>query len=203
MNQVIEHLEDLKLMVQQGKYYRLSSEIEKIKSSIQKENNLMNEKKTENPAVILLANILTELKELRVEVEAIAGSLLQIGAAAPPAGQQLPAAAAASNLVTFETTEIICSMDDNGQAVYKVRGPLYPKFGIRVWPEVLPKLDLDADQLQPGPNPFAAQVVALMGDTHPKKVINLADAVEIPPAEPTAAAGPPEPEPFPDEEVPF
>ena len=57
------------------------------------------------------------------------------------------------------------------------------KFGVSVWPEVLPFLGVDPANLtcacnagagKPGPNPVNFKVRALMGEYGPRKVISLA-----------------------------
>jgi len=48
------------------------------------------------------------------------------------------------------------------------------KFGVRIWPEILPELGIDPDRLKPDPNPVNLHVLALMGDKGPRKVIGLA-----------------------------
>ena len=53
--------------------------------------------------------------------------------------------------------------------------------------------------LQPGPNPFSATVLAIMGENHPKKVLALADPAELPEAAPPQ----PDPEYIAEEQVPF
>lgn len=58
--------------------------------------------------------------------------------------------------------------------MYKIKGGQYTKFGVRVWPEVLPKLGVDPAALKPGPNPFNKPVLALVGEKGPQKVIGLA-----------------------------
>jgi hypothetical protein len=76
--------------------------------------------------------------------------------------------------VTFDATILLMSYDDNGQPVYKVKGGQYQKFGVRVWPEILPALGVDPASLKPGPNPVALRLVALMGEKGPRKVIGKA-----------------------------
>jgi hypothetical protein len=66
------------------------------------------------------------------------------------------------------------SYDDNGQPVYKAKGGQYSKFGVRIWPEVLPVLGVNPATLKPGPNPVNLCLVALMGEHGPRKVINIA-----------------------------
>lgn len=83
--------------------------------------------------------------------------------------------AAAGNYTEFDAEAITMGSDDNGKAVYKVRGGQYGKFGVRVWPEVLPLLGVDIDDLDTGPNPFAHRVRVLLDDKgQAKKVVGLA-----------------------------
>jgi hypothetical protein len=48
------------------------------------------------------------------------------------------------------------------------------KFGVRVWPEILPTLGVDPASLKPGPNPVNLKVNVLMGENGPRKLISLA-----------------------------
>ena len=77
--------------------------------------------------------------------------------------------------IIFEATSLILSYDDNGRPVYKVKGGQYQKFGVRVWPEVLPLLKMDPETLKPGPNPVKMRVTAIMGEHGPRKVIGLSE----------------------------
>jgi hypothetical protein len=52
--------------------------------------------------------------------------------------------------VTVDT--IVYATDDNGRPTYKVKGGKYAKHGVRVWPEVLPLIEIDPATLKPGPN---------------------------------------------------
>jgi hypothetical protein len=61
-----------------------------------------------------------------------------------------------------------------------VTGYPFNTFGVRVWPEVLPALGINPDQLKPGPNVVNLQVRAMMvessskpGTLTPKKIIGL------------------------------
>jgi hypothetical protein len=90
----------------------------------------------------------------------------------------------------FDASEILLSYDDKGQPTYKIKGVPFSKFGVRVWPEVLPDLGIDPDTLRPGPNLFRCKVRALMFEAtseagtlsmQPKKIIGKADAEEIKP----------------------
>ena len=127
----------------------------------------------------------------------IAEALSRPAQVAAPAAVSSQAQFAPDGYVDFPATSITLAHDDNGQAVYKIKGDRYNKFGVRVWPEVLPLLGIDVDQLKPGPNPFGAVVRALMGEKGPRKVIGL---VPIGPA-PAASNGNRNPQK--DEDIPF
>lgn len=115
------------------------------------------------------------LTERLDQIEAEIASLRDGLAAAAGAGQTLNANPALSgDTVAFEAVTLLMSYDDNGQPVYKVKGGQYMKFGVRVWPEVLPALGVEAASLKPGPNPVSLRVRALMGEHGPRKVIGLA-----------------------------
>ena len=173
-----------------------------------------------NTAIQLLETIAQELKYLNeltgrlLETStATAETLAKIGSALA-AGLQQPATAnnggGDQTLVEFQVDTLVFDLND-GKPVYKMRGPLYPQYGVRVWPEVLPRLGIDESTLKPGITDYSARVVAIMGDVYPKKVVGMADpdhaASPPPPAapaqepqepqEPPAAAGPPEKDEYP------
>jgi len=89
-------------------------------------------------------------------------------------GQLQAAPAPAGQTVDFVATVLLVGVDDNGPPTYKAKGGQYMKFGVRVWPEVLPALGVDPATLKLGPNPDNLHVVAIMGDKGPRKVIGLA-----------------------------
>ena len=93
---------------------------------------------------------------------------------ATAASQPQQAAAPAGQFVEFFATALIVGVDDNGQPTYKARGGQFAKFGVRIWPEVLPTLGIDPASLKPGPNPVNLRLFALMGEKGPHKVISLA-----------------------------
>lgn len=70
-------------------------------------------------------------------------------------------------------TTIILSYDDKGQATYKAQGAPFAKFGVRIWPEILPALGIDPAALKPGPNPYSANLRVEMGEKGPRKVTGL------------------------------
>ena len=88
-------------------------------------------------------------------------------AAPQPAGEY--------RVITAEA--LIMTYTDNGEPAYKIIGQPYSKFGVRVWPEILPTLGVNPSQLKPGRNPYNAAVLVLMGERGPKKVIGLAKKV--------------------------
>ena len=83
--------------------------------------------------------------------------------------------ASCKETVDFLATTLLVGIDDNGQPTYKAKGGQYAKFGVRIWPEVLPALGIDPAALKPGPNPVNLHVLDLMGDKGPRKVIGLAN----------------------------
>jgi hypothetical protein len=112
---------------------------------------------------------LTErLDQIEAEITALRDGL-SLAATQPPA-----APAAAGQTVDFVATILLVGMDDNGQPTYKAKGGQYMKFGVRIWPEVLPSLGIDPASLKPGPNPINLHLLALMGEKGPRKVIGLA-----------------------------
>lgn len=124
-------------------------------------------------------------EELRAEFNALHADLATLHAdlAALRDGLKAAAAAPVGTYQNFEMTEIIMSYDDAGEPTYKGKGIPYLKFGVRIWPEILPALGIDPDTLVPGPNAITRQVRAEMvqidGDNGvpkltPRKIIGLA-----------------------------
>lgn len=106
-------------------------------------------------------------------LQAVAGAPAQPPATTPPQGTQPQATA--GGIVDFQAEEIAVSADDDGNLVYKVKGGKYKKFGVRVWPEVLPALVADPAALKLGKNLYSAMVRAVLGDGgQPQKIIGLA-----------------------------
>jgi hypothetical protein len=90
------------------------------------------------------------------------------------ASQPQPSPAPAGQTVDFIASILLVGVDDNGLPTYKAKGGQYMKFGVRIWPEILPELGIDPASLKPDPNPVNLHVFALMGDKGPRKVIGLA-----------------------------
>jgi hypothetical protein len=108
----------------------------------------------------------------------------------------------AGEYTEFTAEAVVMTYNDKGEPAYKIVGHPYSRYGVRVWPEVLSALGIDPAQLKPGPNPFSARVVALMGEHGPKKITGRAASQQpaaSQPAKPAArsngAAPTPEDEP--------
>jgi hypothetical protein len=118
--------------------------------------------------------------ELRAALQALTERLDQIEASLAAVREGLTAASQpapsqpAGETVVIDASVLLMSYDDTGQPVYKIKGGQYMKFGIRVWPEVLPALGVDPASLKPGPNPVNLRVRVLMGEHGPRKVVSLA-----------------------------
>jgi hypothetical protein len=119
--------------------------------------------------------------ELRLALQSLTERLDQIEASLAAVREGLSAAASqpissqpAGEIIIVDASVLLMSYDDNGQPIYKVKGGQYMKFGIRVWPEVLPVLGIQTTSLKPGPNPINLRVRVLMGEHGPRKVVSLA-----------------------------
>jgi hypothetical protein len=69
----------------------------------------------------------------------------------------------------------------DGKKRCRVKGGIYSKYGVTVWPEVLEKLDLPPEAREPGEHeldPGLSMVVQMNGDK-PKKVVGWKSASEI------------------------
>lgn len=73
---------------------------------------------------------------------------------------------------------IVTVHDDDQDRSYRIRGYPFRRFGVRVWPEVLPQLGLDPRELRPGANAVSVKVRAEL-DEHgkPKKIVGPAGCV--------------------------
>ena len=107
-----------------------------------------------------------------------AAAATQPQAAPAPAGHREASCkdceASCKETTDFLSTTLLVGIDDNRQPTYKAKGGQYAKFGVRIWPEVLPALGIDPASLKPGPNPVNLKVNVLMGENGPRKVISLA-----------------------------
>ena len=126
------------------------------------------------PERVSAAELRSALQALTERLDQIEASLAAVREGLTAAASQPSANQPAGETVTVDASILLMSYDDNGQPVYKVKGGQYMKFGIRVWPEVLPTLGVDPATLKPGPNPINLRVRVLMGEHGPRKVISLA-----------------------------
>lgn len=125
------------------------------------------------PERISAAELRSALQALTERLDQIEASLAAVREGLTAAASQPVTSPPAGETVTVDASILLMSYDDNGQPVYKVKGGQYMKFGIRVWPEVLPALGVDPATLKPGPNPINLRVRVLMGEHGPRKVISL------------------------------
>lgn len=115
----------------------------------------------------MLSSIYDRIDNLAEVVDQMREGLAQ--AASQPAATQ-----PASGFVDFLADTFLLSYDDNGEQVYKLKGGQYTKYGVRVWPEVLPLLGIDPAVCEPGPNPVNMYVRAILSESgQPRKVIGL------------------------------
>jgi len=124
-----------------------------------------------------LRTALQSLTERLDQIEADISSLregLTAAATSSPWGSQPAAPALTGEIITLDVSLLLMSYDDNGHPIYKAKGGQYQKYGVRVWPEILPVLGVDPASLKPGPNPVNIKVHVLMGENGPRKVIGLA-----------------------------
>ena len=81
----------------------------------------------------------------------------------------------ASQLIEFDASEIITTLDDSGtRKLFRIKGGQFSTYGLRVWPEIIESFDLDPEELQLGSTPFTKRVKALVGMSGKQKVIGLA-----------------------------
>lgn len=111
-----------------------------------------------------LNSTLDQVRELRGEMQAVYGMLKDIKEALQHQPAQPATAPASANgntqYTTFHADTLVMTYDDDGKAAYKIKGGRFEKFGVRVWPEVLPRLEIDQATLKPGPNPINIDVKA-------------------------------------------
>lgn len=77
--------------------------------------------------------------------------------------------------LTFEAEEIVSTMHD-GTVYWKVKGGVYTKFGVTIWPEVLQESGFDYDQMDPRETydiNGRKAVCQLNEEGKPKKVVKL------------------------------
>jgi len=144
--------------------------LQRIADGIEHQNNLM-------ASLTESIDHLIEISDASADASASAAEMLakfseawsrpQVAAQAAPAAQAGPTVVFMAEVLSFGIAE-------DGKPVYKIKGGQYQKFGVRVWPEALPLLGVDAASLKPGPNAFSKAVIALMGEKGPQKVIGLA-----------------------------
>lgn len=121
------------------------------------------------PERISAAEIRQEFDDLNAAINSIRHDLEILITAVSVMQQGIQHAATATPpasgpTATFMADSITLDYMD-GKPVYKMRGGQYTKFGVRVWPEVLPLVGVDAAALKPGTNPIEPREVRVLLET--------------------------------------
>ncbi|MFC2053476.1 hypothetical protein ACFLV7_04140 [Chloroflexota bacterium] len=107
---------------------------------------------------------------------AIAAVLVEIRDLLAAISSSLQAQTPSDTIRIIQAESITKGVDDNGKTSYKVRGYPFNTYGVRIWPEALPRIGVKEVDLENGPNNFTKPVQVLMVQGKPKKVIGLASA---------------------------
>jgi hypothetical protein len=126
------------------------------------------------PDRITAAELRAALQALTERLDQIEANIISLRDGLATAASQPAAPAPTGETIALDVSQLLMSYDDNGHPVFKAKGGQYQKFGVRVWPEILPALGVDPASLKPGPNPVNLKVNVLMGENGPRKVISLA-----------------------------
>jgi hypothetical protein len=146
--------------------------------SIELLESLLEASETQTAIISDLANAINSLVATLTAAAQLISHPPAVGAD-PRVSPSQPAPAPAGAFQDFEASAIIMTYNDKGEPAFKIVGFPFNTFGVRCWPETLPTLGIDPAQLKPGPNPYAAQVRAMMvessatGKLTPKKIIGL------------------------------
>jgi len=95
---------------------------------------------TLSPAEQFRADMMSLLDQMRSEIEQMHAEITQIRDGLTHAASAPARLAGATK--SFIATCIVHSVDDNGRDAYKLRGGCYARNGVRVWPEVLPRMGI-------------------------------------------------------------
>jgi len=114
---------------------------------------------TTTPDKITPAELRAEFESLHAELAQLRADLTAVRDGLTQASQ--PAPQLAGQTATFTADAITLDYMD-GKPVYKLKGGQYAKFGVRVWPEVLPSLGIVPDALKPGQNPIQPVTVRVL-----------------------------------------
>ena len=120
----------------------------------------MNDRITAAEIRELFAELRAELATLDAKIEAMRGGLQT--AATPPA---------VSTFGEMDIVAIVKSIDKKDKINFTALGAPYNAFGVRVWDEVLPLLDIDPEEMKFGNNPITPGIRArvLLGETTNQK----------------------------------
>lgn len=119
---------------------------------------------------------------LRSDVAALRAQLAELVASRQAQPAAAPAGPLPGMFQDFTATAVRVGVSEiTGETTYKAVGHPFSKFGVRIWPEVLPvflnRLEVDdPEELSFGDNPLRVPVLvrAEIGERGPKKIIGLA-----------------------------
>lgn len=95
------------------------------------------------------AELYEEMETIKTMIETMRGGLQN--AATPPA---------VGTFGEMIIDSIVVGVDDKGKKTYKAKGAPYQKHGVRIWDEIMPKLGIDPETLQFGPNEITPAIRA-------------------------------------------
>src|SRR5512137_1857599 len=102
---------------------------------------------TPNPDRITAVELRAALQALTERLDLIEANISGLREGLATAASQPAAPAPTGETIALDVSLLLMSYDDNGHPVYKAKGGQYQKFGVRVWPEVLPALGVDPASL--------------------------------------------------------
>jgi hypothetical protein len=103
-----------------------------------------------SPTEQFRADMMALLDQMRSEIEQMHAEITQIRDGLTHAATAPDIRPLSGQTKSFLAVAIVHGIDDNGKEFYKMRGGPYSQKGVRVWPEVLPVLGLDAATLAHG-----------------------------------------------------
>ncbi len=100
---------------------------------------------TPTPADLFRAEIRQQFADLHMQIQELSGQIETIREGLNHASQ--PAPAASGQTQKFIVTRIERETRKN-KNYYRAFGPLYPKFGVKIWDEVFPALGFDLEKIE-------------------------------------------------------
>lgn len=126
---------------------------------------------------VLIAAVEAQVTNLNGMVQAMRDNRLSSQDTVADNDKQAANGRGADNYKDFLAEKLIVGISEKtGEVTCRLQGFPYIKFGVPVYPEVLPTLGIDPNQLTPGrPRPFNRRVRAQLDDKgNPKRIIGFA-----------------------------